>query len=198
MDNKQSINIDSITSMYLQSLATCSLLAELSNKKFLKSKYFKKLKFQNDYFKMILIKSSIGNPACMMMMLYGLLVIPYETTDVSGLNFTEINNYINNISNEKPNSYKTTYKNENKESDGKNTNINYIDRIRNSVSHGRFEFEQEDKNCFVIFNDENMRDKNQHCSLKLKTEDVGRILEKLQKFLFEYFINYQQSQIKVK
>lgn len=32
MDNKQSINIDSITSMYLQSLATCSLLAELSNK----------------------------------------------------------------------------------------------------------------------------------------------------------------------
>ncbi len=192
MNNNQNTNIDSITSMFLQSLATCSLLAELSNKKFLKSKYFKKLKFQNNYLKKILIESSIGNPACLMMMLYGLLVIPYTTKGKSKLKFNEINNFINCICNEKPNFYETTY------NDEKNKTIDYIRHIRNSVSHGKFEFEQEDKICFVIFNDENMRDKNQHCSLKLKTKDVGRILEKLQKLLFEYFINYQQSQIKVK
>lgn len=192
MDNKQSINIDSITSMYLQSLAMCSLLAELSNKKILKSKFFKKLKFQNDYLKMILIKSSIGNPACMMMMLYALLVIPYETIDVSGLDFTEINNYINNISNEKPNFYETTY------NDEKNKAIDYIRHIRNSVSHGKIEFKKEDEIDFVIFEDEKYKDEHQHCSLKLKTGNIGIILEKLQKLLFEYFMNYQQSQIKVK
>lgn len=192
MNNDQNTNIDSITSMYLQSLATCSLLAELHNNNFLDSDDFKKLKFQNDYLKMILIKSSIGNPACMMMMLYGLLVIPYTTKGKSKLKFNEINNFINCISNEKPNFYETTY------NDEKNKTIDYIRHIRNSVSHGKFEFKTEDEIDFVIFEDEKYKDEHQHCSLKLKTRNIGIILEKLQKLLFEYFINYLQPQIKVK
>lgn len=65
-------------SLFLQSLATTSLLAELQNNNFINSEYFLNLKFDNNSFKQILLTSGIGNPACMQMMIYRLLIIPKE------------------------------------------------------------------------------------------------------------------------
>ena len=75
------LSITQEQSIFLQSLATTSLLAELSNSNFLESDCFNKLNFQNHFFKEILTQSGIGNPACMQIMLYSLLVIPKETLE---------------------------------------------------------------------------------------------------------------------
>ena len=72
------MNLTNKESLMLQSLATCQFLSELDNNLFLESAFYERMKFGNPQSKMIMTQSGLGNPATMLMMLYGLLVIPYE------------------------------------------------------------------------------------------------------------------------
>lgn len=72
------MNLTNKESLMLQSLATCQFLSELNNNLFLESSFYGKMKFGNPQSKMIINQSGLGNPATMMMMLYGLLVVPYD------------------------------------------------------------------------------------------------------------------------
>lgn len=170
---------DEYDSFILQSLATTSLLAELSNNDYLNSEHFKNLKFENEFFKEILKISSIGNPACLQMFLYALLVIPKELEEKGQVNLQLIN--LNSEIDGLKISLVSTYK--------KEPNFNYIRHMRNALSHGNCFFSTINGDTIVAFKDCNVRNKREYCEIKISTFNVGTILMSLQKILLSYFKN---------
>lgn len=175
-------------SLFLQSLATTSLLAELQNNDFLNSEYFLNLKFDNNSFKKILVSSGIGNPACMQMMVYALLIIPKEilTEEVyNGINskFIDINKKIDRMVEEKGTF--TNYKSDQKLTGYK---MDYLRHIRNAVSHARCEYESTNNKNFVTFKDISITE-DECCEIKIECQKVGLILMELQKLIIDYYID---------
>lgn len=179
-------NITQEESILLQSLATTSLLAELQNNNFLSTEYFLNLKFDNDFFKGILVQSGIGNPACMQMTLYALLVLPKEILSeevYSELNskFIDINKEINDMV-----EIDETFSNYAKDQDFTEYQMDYLRHIRNSVSHGKCNYTTFDNKNFVTFKDINPRS-GESCEIKIECQKVGLILMKLQRLILDYF-----------
>lgn len=178
-------------SLLLQSLATTSLLAELSNDKFLDKDYFEKLPFGNSELKKILKQSGIGNPATMQMMLYGLLTIPKEIFNKEMVEKfkKEINPLVFTLIEEETYS---TYKGE-----FENKDIDYFSHIRNAVSHSQCNYTSIGKINYVTFYDKYEKWNKEHtkklvdveCSIKIKCVEVGKILMKLQMLIIEYYNN---------
>lgn len=168
---------DEYDSFILQSLATTSLLAELSNNDYFNSEHFKNLKFKNESLKEILEISSIGNPACLQMVLYALLVIPKELEEKGQVNLRLIN--LNSEIDGLKISLVSTYK--------KEPNFNYIRHIRNALSHGNCFFSTINGDKIVTFKDCNVRNKKEYCEIKISTFNVETILMSLQKILLSYF-----------
>ena len=168
---------DEYDSFILQSLATTSLLAELSNSNYLNSEHFKNLKFENESFKEIIQSSSIGNPACLQMLLYALLVIPKELEEKGNvkLQLTNLNNEIDKLKI----LLNSTYL--------KETNFNYIRHMRNALSHGNCFFSTFNGQTVVTFKDCNTRNRKEHCEIMISTFNVGTILMSIQKVLLSYF-----------
>ena len=172
--------------IFCQALAITSLLAELSNRDFLKSEYYKNISFtgNNNNLKKILEASGLGNQATMQMFLYILLVMPKET--LSGLNDATISTWGDELKT-KILSFSpvvtTSYRNES----GSNLNsIKYYRHIRNAVSHCKCEYQTENERLYVIFKDENPKNAKERCEIKMLTSDVGKMLELLQKQIMEY------------
>lgn len=185
------LSITQEQSIFLQSLATTSLLAELSNSNFLESDCFNKLNFQNPFFKEILTQSGIGNPACMQIMLYSLLVIPKETLEKKELypnlneDFLDINKKIEDLV-----VSSDTFTNYSKDKTyDSNCTMNYIHHIRNAVSHNNCHYSTEDNINYVTFKDINPKNKKENCEIKIECINVGKILEYLQKFMIN-FLNH--------
>ncbi|MGN0787968.1 MAG: HEPN family nuclease [Candidatus Onthoplasma sp.] len=168
---------DEYDSFILQALATTSLLAELSNNGYLSTEHFKNLKFENEFFKKILKLSSIGNPACLQMFLYALLVIPKELEEKGQvkLQLTNLNNEIDKLKI----SLVSTYT--------KEPNFKYIKHMRNALSHGNCFFSTINGNTIVAFKDCNTRNKKEYCEITISTFNVGTILMYIQKILLSYF-----------
>ena len=168
---------DEHDSFILQALATTSLLAELSNNDYLNTEHFKNLKFENESFKKILEISSIGNPACLQMFLYALLVIPKEMEEKSPvkLQLANLNSEIDKLKI----SLISTY--------AKEQNFNYIKHMRNALSHANCFFSTISGNTTVTFKDYNTRNKKEYCEITISTFNVGTILMSIQKILLSYF-----------
>lgn len=174
-------------SLFLQSLATTSLLAELQNNDFINSEYFSNLKFDNNSFKQILVTSGIGNPACMQMMIYALLIIPKEilTEEVySEINskFIDINKKIDGMVEE---GSSTNYKSDQSLTEYR---MDYLRHIRNAVSHARCEYKSDNNKNFVTFKDISTTG-NECCEIKIECQKVGLILMELQKLMIDYYID---------
>ena len=186
------MKLTSNESIFCQALAMTSLIAELSNQNFLNSKYYKNLQFSNNgkNFREILDNTGLGNPATMQMFLYVLLVMPKEIFK----NFDEDFNKkydadINEVFSKLVIKVETTY---NKESSGDLSTINFYRHTRNAVSHAKCFYETINNVSYVTFKDENPKDSTKYCKFKIKTEDVGKIFEKLQIQIME-FLNSQWS-----
>ena len=184
-------------SIMAQSLATTSLLAELENAKFLKSEYFENLHFEVQDFKDILIESkTIGNPASMQMMLYALLVIPYELLDRN--DNEELSKRMNIVNDaffkviEENDTY-STYVGEDIKS-----SIDYVRHIRNSVAHSRCEFNSMYGKNYVIFKDvfEDKQNRNYECAIKIECKKVGGVLEELQRVMLKYYNDLREIYLK--
>lgn len=172
-------------SIFLQALATTSLIAKLNNSEFLNSEYYKKISFESndEFFKEILNISGIGNPATMQMFLYVLLVMPKEILsefDILTMDKCkkEINKLCIGLVESETNS---TYSGENNIN-----NIDYYRHIRNAVSHAKCSYKESDGICYVEFYDANIKNTSETCQIIIKTSNVGIILEKLQKQLMEF------------
>lgn len=167
-------------SYFLQALATTALITALDNPD-LKDDLFQILKFNNDSFKNIIKLSGIGNPATLQMFLYALLVAPYEMNKEHKLNmeFEKLNQFINKYIIDSQSNYSYD-KNE----------INYIRHIRNSISHSKCNFFTENKNDFITFWDQDNSHGNSYkCDFTIRTADVGKLLEKIQLIILNYFQN---------
>ena len=177
-------------SIFLQSLATTSLLVELSNSNFLESDYFNKLNFQNTFFKEILTQSGIGNPACMQIMLYSLLVLPKEILQKDiypnlDKDFLDINKKIENLVDNSG-----TFSNYPQDKTyNSNCTMNYIHHIRNAVSHSKCYYNTTNNINYVTFKDINPYNQNQNCEIKIECVKVGKILEYLQKLMLNFLKN---------
>ena len=171
------INLKDEESLYLQILATTSLLAELSNNNFLDSDYFSKMNFSNNSFKEILQISSIGNPACLQMMLYALLVIPKEI-DNNIFNTSYLNNMIDTLIENN-----STFSNYNSDSN----QIDYIRHFRNSISHSRCRYFNDKQGIAMVEFKDNNANTSESCIITIKCINVGKILEEIQKILQNYF-----------
>lgn len=169
-------------SLLLQCLAITCFLAELSNNDFLGSDYFNNLTFANEACKEILIKSGLGNPATMQMMLYALLVVPKEI--LSGTEYIEFEDHSKKINPLMASLVEeetfSTYDNENSKE-----KINYIRHIRNSLAHSKCKFTVENYKNYVFFTDSGKNSKQ--CSIKIECYKVGKVLMELQKLIMEYY-----------
>lgn len=191
--NHMSKKLTQEESLLLQSLATTSLLAELSNDNFLSKSYFSQLKFNNDTLKDILKLSGIGNPACLQMMLYALLVLPKELLNENiypSLNsdFAHINQKMQNlvIKSDTNTTYTKDfeYAKNCKSKYSITCDMNYLRHIRNAVSHANCYYNSESEKHFVTFKDSNGYEE---CSIKIECYKVGIILEDLQNLIFNFF-----------
>lgn len=177
-------------SLLLQCLASTSLLAELSNADFINSDYFKLLKFENEGIKNILVKSGIGNPAIMQMMLYALLVVPKETLSKSAYKLLDL--YVKRLN---PSIYRlietdgtrSTYNGESNIKD-----IDYLRHIRNAVAHSNCKYFSKDGKNLVIFIDKN-KHASKKCSIKIECYKVGTILMDLQGLIMDYYSKTYQN-----
>ena len=179
------------TSLLLQCLATTSLLLELCKADFIKSEYFKLLKFENEGIKNILVQSGIGNPATMQMMLYALLIVPKET--LSRLEYELLESYVKTLnpmvcSLAEVGSTRSTYKGESDSSE-----IDYLRHIRNALAHSKCEFLSEGGRNFVVFVDVN-KDASETCSIKIECYKVEFILIELQKLIIDYYNKTYQTE----
>ena len=171
-------------SILLQCLATTSLLGELRNSNFLQSEYFAKLPFANEDVKEILLRSGLGNPATMQMMLYALLAIPKERLlreDYDELEkmFSPRINVLTRAIVEKETT--STYQGE-----GTLADIDYFYHIRNAVAHSRCHFSSENNKNYVTFEDW-MPGKKGTCFIKMESYKIGYVLMELQRLIMEHY-----------
>ncbi|MBQ9731362.1 MAG: hypothetical protein IJV94_04600 [Bacilli bacterium] len=166
-------------SYLLQALATTGLIVALDKKYKADNEYFNKIEFDNNSLKNIIKRSKISNPATLQMFLYALLVAPYEMNKEHKLNieFDKLNQYIKNHSCKFHSNYSYG-----------NNEITYIKHLRNSISHSKCFYFKSDNKCFVTFSDQdNYNGRNWKCDFTMRTEDVGELLEEIQRIIFKYF-----------
>lgn len=182
------VNITKDESLLLQCLATTSFLAELDNDNFLNKDYFKNLQFENSDIKKILEQSGIGNPAALQMMLYALLVIPKEiwSNDVHENVKVELNKINLNISELIEKDTFSSY-------EGDRTNIDYLRHIRNAVSHAKCSYTKKNGKYLVTFEDKNMRNMNEKCSITMECAKAGEILMDMQRLIMKFY-NWNHNQ----
>ena len=119
-------------SLLCQTFATFGLLQQLNQIKFLNSECFQSLPFDGlgtdgEILKSVLLQSGIGNPATMLMFLYGLLVMPKELF----IDKTQIEEQLKNETNafllEYAEIMESTYSSDSEQ-------FNYFRHLRNSLA----------------------------------------------------------------
>ena len=117
-------------SLMLQSLTMNQFLSELNNQMFMESSYFERMKFANHQTKDILNQTGLANPATMMMMLYGLLVVPYE---MMAEDLKELNSLVRELADKAP------------------ARGNAVECIKEAVANADCEFVAEDGKNYALF-----------------------------------------------
>jgi len=158
--------------LLIQSYINVALLAELVKNKFFESDYFKNMKFDAPWVKETLCKVGPDNQGSALMALYAMLVIPRE------LAFSKYPNQVKDLSDflvAKTQSTSTTYKSD-------KPNVDFLRHIRNSVSHARVTFRQNDA---IVFSDTDSRNGEAFVT-ELPLSYLGQFLEKLQMIHIEH------------
>lgn len=172
--------------IFCQALAMTTLLAELNNKDFLRSDYYKNLKFEGneENYRKILESSGLGNPATMQMYLYVLLVMPKELLSPTDKGTLEnFKNQINELFIQLIDNVDTTYKREDRDDIA---TIDFYNHTRNSIAHSNCRYKTINNKCYVEFCDVMPRDDTQHCEILIETGNVGIIITKLTVLLMDY------------
>ncbi len=157
--------------LLIQSYFTTAFLAELNNKNFLTSEYYKNANFEDNFVKKNLPKVGIDNQGTLLIFLYTMLVVPKQLLEHDfPIEFAELNNKVDQIKLET----NSTYSNDSE-------TIDYIRHIRNAVAHARLTFIP---NQAVTFTDENNR--GEKCTITIPLNKVGFFLTELQKVFMKY------------
>ena len=123
-----------------QSYFTFVLLKELTTANFLKSDYFKAMRFGSPWIKDELKNIGIGNLGCILIALYTMLVVPKQFLYTKySTEYDEIQGFL-----------RTHTQNTVKTYDEDINDIDFLRHIRNSVAHVRVEFRPKD---VIIFSD---------------------------------------------
>lgn len=171
-------------SLLCQTIATAGLIQQLAETNFLNSDYYRSLTFDGlgtdgKILKGILNQSGIGNPATMLMYLYGLLVMPKElfktNSQVDGVLKDTTNQFLSSCAVVLESTYQSD-----------NPAFNYYRHLRNAVSHALYSFESPNNTSYTIFCDENSRTA-ERCKFRVNTEDMGILLSKIQYKLIELY-----------
>lgn len=165
-----------------QTFATLGLMQQLDQIDFLHSRSFQALPFtglgtDGETLKKILLESGIGNPAIMLMFLYALLVMPKELFSDNSANDEQLRYETNIYLSECAEIIESTYLSDSDQ-------LDYYRHLRNSVTHAKFIFQQCAGGNYVIFCDEK---REERCSFKVTTQDMGILLSKLQYKLIELY-----------
>lgn len=150
-------------SLWLQAMATTSLIAELSNQDFLNSSYFEKLRIDKNIRKVIK-NSGLGSPAMMLMFLYISLV---PTAELIKNSEAELNDFLRGASKIKASS---------------GENINYIEIITEAVKSAEdssYEFIQEGGTTAIDF-------KYKGDEIIVRSSAVGELITKVNVAIVNY------------
>lgn len=169
--------------IFCQALAMTTLLAELNNKDFLRSDYYKNLKFEGneENYREILESFGLGNPATMQMYLYLLLVMPKELLDPTYIETSK--KQINELFIQLIDNVDTTYKREDRDDIA---TIDFYNHIRNSIAHSNCRYRIINDKRYVEFCDMIPPGDTQHCEILIETGNVGIIITKLAVLLMDY------------
>lgn len=166
------MNLSQDENIILQSYLAVSLLAELTNNRFLESDCFSKMNFGNPSLKPLLCQVGVDNQGCLLMVLYAMLCIPKETIfSMYKGEFDKINTEIAKYAI----STHTTY---GRDANGK---IDYVRHIGNAVAHVKVKF----VGTSIQFADED-RKSHERFVTQIPLSKVGAILMELQKLTYKY------------
>ena len=183
---------DEKVSLLLQNQANVFLLSKLLKPIFLKSAVFNDLTSDNQFFRDVIERSGLGNPAMMLMMLYALLVVPKELLSQSAncemkQRIDKIDPLIANLAEDGTSS---TYPNEeNKEK------IKYSRHMRNAISHARAHFFSENERNYVEFRD-CIGNPAKVCSIKIECYKVAKIMDTLIAIMNQYTTDKINEELK--
>lgn len=164
------MNLNQTDNLVIQSYLTTSFLLELKKANFLKSDYYDKLTFINDFTKKHLTIIGIDNQGALLMSLYALLVIPKQLLSQKfPSEFVSLNNIVNKIKSKSESNYKSD-----------SLSINYVRHIRNSVAHANVTFIDNES---VTFTDENAKEK---CTITIPLVKVGNLINALENIFITY------------
>ncbi len=155
--------------LIFQELISISFIAELHKNKFLESKFYEEMHFDNPSIKTYMDQIKIGNHGMLLIFLYSLLLTPKEKI---------YKNYITeyDLLDEKIDSFKISKKSTYNYDKPK---TKYIKHIRNAVGHGKVEYTE---NSITFYDD--YKDKN--FLVELPLNKIGLLLDELQVILYKY------------
>jgi hypothetical protein len=174
-----SIKITQEQDLLFQSYFTVTLLAELTNNKFIESSYFNEMPFGATWIKNELRKIGVDNQGCALMALYAMLVIPKEIIQQTySSDYEKIDDFLKTRTQNTVTTYSTDA-----------SSIKYLRHIRNAVAHARVEFRPNDA---VIFKDVNSRSKETF-SAELPLKFLGELIHQLQMVHIAYIRDLQKE-----
>lgn len=161
--------------LLIQSYFTISFLTELESNGFLKSDFFKDMRFEDVYVKSNLPSIGIANRGTLLIFLYTMLVLPKQLLEAQfPKEFENLNSSIEKIKSNSMSTYQTD-----------KVKIDYVRHMRNSVAHTKVKFNESN----VIFEDENKNGDKFSVTIPLRL--FGRFLAELQKIFFAYIKTLQ-------
>jgi hypothetical protein len=170
--------INQADNLILQSYYTTILLAELKDKKFVKSDYFQDMSFHQPVIKEALRTIDVDNQGSALMALYAMLVIPKE---ILREKYASEYNKINEFLTARVTNTETTYPKD-------SPNIDFLWHIRNSVAHARVEFAPND---YILFRDKD-RNRNRF-ETRLPLRFFGELILKLQ-VIHDYYVSFRRME----
>jgi len=158
-----------------QTMLVLRLINKLKKNDFFISEYVNSLDIEDENLKIMVTKVGIYDLGWIMINLYVLLVLPKQ---IFFDNYKDQISKLNQEIYQKMLNYTTTYSGE--ENKGK---VNYINHIRNAVSHSRVSIKNNGEKGILIFSD---CWENSNCSLECDETLVIEILEELLKLSVTY------------
>lgn len=143
---------------------------------FMESEYFKNMPFLFPKVKEMYVRkqTGIGNLGMLCACLYSLLVLPKEKDlpRIYSTKYEEVNQWIKDNGELLEDTYKAPHE--------------YIRHLRNTISHGRLEYEETDSEKYCLFQDEN-KATGQAFRLKMEIGKVGELVKVLIEAQEEFF-----------
>lgn len=169
--------------LIIQTYVSIMLLLELHTNNFTNSEYFNSMHFSGLAVKETIRKIGIGNQGVLLMLLYGLLVLPKELDLLSEYpaDFKNVNDFIHKRATDVYTNYKRDL-----------SNIDFLYHIRNAVAHSKITME----GINFSIKDQNINKKStEFFSCKISIEEIGNVIQLLLNLFLKYIKKLQENQI---